>query len=159
MVGGIRSLLKFTTQVYPPCETVIAGRSSIYVFSESPFKIVSRIQSLLKFTAQFTPHVTNITFTFTARVTFKFTAKVTFKFAPPFETVIDGRWHIAWTMSSVWAHLKWSPSPSSLLPKSPSSLLPNQSHLQVYPLIWNCHAWQMRYCLIYVFSESPFETA
>ena len=51
---------------------------------------------------------------------------------PPFETVIDGRWSIAWSMSLVRAHSKQSLSPSSLLPKSPSSLLPNQSHLQVY---------------------------
>ena len=47
---------KFTAQVYPkfypPFETVIYGKSSIYVFSESPFKMVDRIRSLLKFTAQ-----------------------------------------------------------------------------------------------------------
>ena len=72
MVDGIRSLLKFTVQVYSPFETVIAGRSSIYVFIENPFETIGRIRSLLKFT----PQVTSITFKFTAKVTFKFTPQL-----------------------------------------------------------------------------------
>ena len=66
-LGRCSSLLLMFT---PPFETVIGGRSSIYVFSESPFKMVSRIRSLLKFT----PQVTTVTCKFTARVTFKFSA-------------------------------------------------------------------------------------
>ena len=111
MVSGIRSLLKFT----PPFETVIAGRSSIYVFSESPFEMVGRIRSLLKFT----PQVTSITFKFTTRVTFKFSAHQVYyqchlqvycqshlHIYPPFETVIADRSSIGRCMSSVRAHLK-----------------------------------------------------
>ena len=144
------SLLKFTPQVssqngkcvqilsfrlnlikFPPFETVIAGRSSIYVFNESPFKTVSRIRSLLKFTHQ----VTSITFKFTATVTFKFTAQV----YPPnlkLSLLVDQV-----SLCSVRAHLKHlaelghcsslllklPASPSSVLPESPSSLPPPQN--------------------------------
>ena len=80
-------------------------------------------------------------------------------------------------MGSHWTHRPhiyvFSESPFEMVtitfkfttrPESPSSLLPGQSHLQVYcqsylqvPPIWNCHWWQIKICLIYVFSESPFE--
>ena len=89
-------LLKFT----PPFETVIDGRSSIYVFSESPFKTVGRIRPLLEFTAQvYCSHLllklpaspagllpespsSLVPIKYTTSVTFKFTARVTFKFTP-----------------------------------------------------------------------------
>ena len=69
---------KCTAQVSPPFETVSAGRGSIYVFSESPFKMVAQVYS-----SSYQCHlqvIARVTFKFTARVTFKFTRSVTFKF-------------------------------------------------------------------------------
>ena len=103
------SSFKFTPQVYPPFETVIDDRSRIYVFSESPFKTVT------------------ITFKLSFRV--NLSAQV---YHPHLKLslMVD---HIS--MCSVRAHLKQSPSPSSLSqtrvtfkftprPESPSSILP-----------------------------------
>ena len=75
MVSRIRSLLKFTPQVYcsslpvsftPPiwnCHwwwiTYWQTFCLIYVFRESPFKTVGRIRSLLKFTCKFYPPSSN----------------------------------------------------------------------------------------------------
>ena len=92
---------------------------------------------------------------FTSSITFKFTARVTFKFTAKVSITFTARGRKQCVKSSL---LPVSPSrvlpesPSSLLPKSPSSLPPK----------WNCHWQQMEYwlifCLIYVFSENPFET-
>ena len=113
-----RSLLKFTPQVSSPqfasllkftptFETVIDGRSHIYVFSERPFEMVT-VTFRLSFRVNLTAHV-----------------------YPPFETVIDGRSHIYVFSESPFKTVTIT-CKFTARPESPSSLLPDQSHLQVY---------------------------
>ena len=130
----------------------------IYVVSESPFKMVT--------------------------VTFKFTAKATFKFTVRGCKQCVKSSLLPASPSSLMPESPSSllpKSPSCLLPEAINIASSQvyyqchlqvycqshlqvycQSHLQVYPPKWNCHWKQMKYwliyCLIYVFSENPFET-
>ena len=137
----------------PPFETVIDGRSSIYVFSESPFETVSRIRSLLKFTDHLPAHLklsllvdrvstcsvrpqskqsaelgycSSLLFKFTPQVTsviFKFTARVTFKFLLKFTPSFETVIAGRSSISSYQHHLEVH-CQSHLQVKCPSSLLP-----------------------------------
>ena len=89
----------------------------IYVFSESPFKMVSGIRSLLKFTPIRNCHwwqikywqiyvFSDIPFETAQIYSSRLLLRFTHKFYPPFETVIDGTSNIGRSMSSVRAHVK-----------------------------------------------------
>ena len=70
---------------------------------------------------------------------------------PPCKTVSDSRSSIAWSMSSLWAHLKWLLELGQVFRQG----VPSD---ELTPPIWNCHWQQMKYWLIYVCNESPFKT-
>ena len=64
---------------------------------------------------------------------------------PPCKTVSASRSSIAWSMSSVRAHLKWS---TCQMKCTDSDILP----------IWNSQWQEIKSLLICVFNESPFKT-